>query len=269
MSLPVPWNWPPIIGGSSNDDSESVPSAFPYIGPPATADDFNDEFDSGSADLVDRGMVIVASATSNVLTRVGEISPYASVNVGEYRSSIIGSWLYVQGAEGTGIDVYKEIPGGVADGDTFFARVTGCFALNSAAESRYNEVGVYADNAGALSDSNRVFCTMKNGTTASFLLLDAGRITAGAFSGVGERLALGGSSDIRAIRYASGTSYSITLMDAASGIPASILVSGAPAGSTLTRFGLRNAFSNSGSVIAQIWGIDFIRKKTANAWLIP
>jgi len=75
-------------------------AAPPYVGPlvaPASPNAWNDEFDSGSADLVARGWTIQIEGTGVVPTRVGPFDPTAAaLTTGQYRSSIVGSKLLLQ-----------------------------------------------------------------------------------------------------------------------------------------------------------------------------
>lgn len=240
--------------------------SYPYIAVPAAPNAFDDEFASGSPDLAARGYTVVTSA-GVTLTRAGNIDPYGTAPVGNtYFSQIIGSWLYLQAAPGVQIDFYKTIT--LAAGDTYSCRMAGVYNLATNVNGRFCEFGLYGASGAALDASNRVFNTVRDDTTSVYLQYDAARVTAGATAGATGRSALGGH-DIRGVHFVSGTDYDTFYLDSQSGEPKSTRVTGAPASATLTRVGLRNLFGTGGSAVPQIWAIDFIRKKTANAWLIP
>lgn len=57
---------------------------------------WNDEFDSGSPDLVARGWTVQETVTGIVPTRAGEVDPNLTPSTGTYRSSLIGTKLVIQ-----------------------------------------------------------------------------------------------------------------------------------------------------------------------------
>lgn len=303
----VPWVWPPVASdsgvgdvlsvfgrtgavvavdgdyaGSNITNDSSVPGGTvtealdnllalfvsPYIQLPSTPNAFDDEFLAGSnPDLSARGYTVVSGSTT--LTRSGDIVPWNTTGpVGNtYWSTIVGSWILIQGAPGVQIDVYKTIA--LAAGDTYFARTVGSYCMAPAANGRFNELGFYGASGAALDANNRVYSTIRDDTGTNMLITDNQRTTAGAGgSGASGRLAIG-THDIRGIRFDSGTTHYAFHVGAPDGEVKSVNVTGAPAAATMTRFAVRNLFSASGGAVAQIWGIDFIRKKTGNAWLIP
>lgn len=299
----APWVWPPVpdidpatlgittdeventstVAGATATDAFNTIQTFdtgiqaqvnrlgtsPYISPPLTPNAFDDEFPTGSnPDLATRGYTVVNSA-GVALTRSGNIDPWnATGPVGNtYWSTIIDGWLYLQGAPGVQIDFYKTIA--LVAGDTYWCRMVGSYNLATNVNGRFNEFGFYGASGAALDPNNRVFSTVRDDTTANFLIYDTTRITGGVQGGgATSRPALGGH-DIRGVHFDSGTTYTTFYMDSLNGEPKSVTVTGAPAVATLTRVGFRNLFSTAGSVVPQIWAIDFIRKKSANAWLIP
>jgi hypothetical protein len=240
---------------------------YPYIAVPSSPNSFDDEFDSGSPDLATRGYTVVNATTGVVQTRSGDIAPLgAAPAAGTYFSTIIGSWLYIQAPAGIQLDVYKAIA--LAAGETYFARTCGSFNLATAVNGRFCECGLFGAAGAQLDNNNRVYCTVRDDTTANYLIFDAARVTGGALVGAAGRTASGGH-DIRGIYVPSATNAMAFYLDSQNGEPSSVSLAGTPALATLTRFALRNLFSVSGSAVPQIWGIDFIRRKTANAWLIP
>lgn len=302
----APWVWPPptpdnsvitssdvvnesgVVGGTVTDALDTLDAellaqqaliagfsaglaavgTYPYIRTPLTPNAFDDEFPDGSnPDLAARGYTVVTSA-GVTLTRAGNIDPWGTAPAGNtYFSQIINSWLFLQAAPGVQIDFYKTVS--LAAGDTYFCRMAGVYNLATNANGRFCEFGLYGASGAALDGNNRVFNTVRDDTGASiFEIFDVARVTAGATAGATGKTALGGH-DIRGVHFVSGTDYDSFLLNSQNGEPHSIRVTGAPASATLTRVGLRNLFSTAGSVVPQIWAIDFIRKKTANAWLIP
>jgi hypothetical protein len=240
----------------------------PYIPPPSAANSFDDEFSSGSADLATRGYLIINAITGAVLTRSGNINPLDATGpaAGTYWSTLSGSWLYVQGAAGLQIDILKTIT--LAAGDLYCARTVGSFNMSTAAAGRYCEVGLYGWTGTVMDNNNRVWMLQRDDpTAANYLQTDAGRFTAGV--GVTALRSAFAQADIKGVSYTSGTTHQAIAIEGSTGRVVSQQVTGAPAAATLTRFGIRNLFSASGSAVPQIWGIDFIRKKTGGAWLIP
>jgi hypothetical protein len=239
---------------------------IPYLIAPASPNAFDDEFTSGSPDLATRGYTVLSGSTT--LTRSGNIDPWNATGpaAGTYWSTLIGSWIFVQGAPGVQIDICKTIS--LSAGDTYFCRTVGTYNLATIAAARFCEVGFYGFAGGALDNNNRVFSTVRDDPASSWMVYDVARLTAGVGGGPTGKSGYG-PRDIRGVRFNSGTTHNAFLIDGQTGEPRTAELTGTPAAATLVRFALRNAFSNSGSNTPQIWGIDFIRKKTANAWLIP
>ena len=73
---------------------------------------------------------------------------------------------------------------------------------------------------------------------------------------------------MRSVHFDSGTTHYLTGVNTGGGNQLETLkLTGAPAASNLTVFGFRNLFSTSGSAVPQIWAIDYVRRKTGNAWI--
>ena len=261
-------NFSAVEGGTVTEALNTLllANSYPYIQPPATPDPFDVEFDDGNPDWAAHGFTVVNAATGVVQTRAGDINPWSTPAAGTYWSTSIGSWLYTQAPAGIQLDIYRNIT--LAAGDTYFARETGTYYLASGAANRFNEVGLYGAVGALLDNNNRVYNTVRDEPTPNYLAIDTGRVTASVFAGTTGRSALGGH-DIRAIQFASGTTHHSCLVDSQNGEVKSFEVTGAPAAGTLTRFGIRNVFSATTGAVPQIWGVDFIRRKTSNAWLIP
>jgi hypothetical protein len=116
----------------------SVPSS-PYWQPPGTANAFNDEFASGSADLATRGWGIINSASGVVQTRAGDIqgwsaasgTGFAAFPTGNtYRSTIINGSLHIQVPQGTVIWIYRVLPAASGAAGTVFMRGWLTLSLN-------------------------------------------------------------------------------------------------------------------------------------------
>lgn len=154
-------NVPPVTGN-------------PYVDPPSSVNAFNDEFDSGSADLADRGW-FVRNATDNVmLTYQGDIQPWRDLGGGigpassRYYARRAGSVLYLQFSEypdSKTIQVYRPITlqldadGG---GGLVYGRILG---MASAAEGLFTNYGVsrfnlWANSGGVPDQSNRITCEL-------------------------------------------------------------------------------------------------------------
>jgi hypothetical protein len=244
----------------------SAQALTPYIVAPATPNAFDDEFNSGSPDLATRGYTVLNGSTT--MTRGGDIGPWNATGPAgnTYWSTLIGSWLFVQAAPGVELDIAKTIS--LSAGDTYFCRTVGTYNLQAAAPGRFNEVGLYGFSAGALDNNNRVYSTVRDDPASSWLAYDVARLTAGVAGGPIGKSGYG-ARDIRGIRYDTGTNHNAFLMDGQTGEIRSVQLTGCPSAASLVRFGIRNSFSSGGTGVAQVWGIDFIRKKTSNAWLIP
>lgn len=87
----------------------------PWIDPPTTPNaSFDDEFESGSADLATRGwsIYVLASPSVTLLTRAGNIEPFtapSSVAAGTYRSTLIDGSLYLQLPANSQVCVVKPV----------------------------------------------------------------------------------------------------------------------------------------------------------------
>jgi len=105
----MPLYYPPEVGGG-----ELPPLAYRdrYIDPPSNPDPWNDEFDSGSPVLADRGLRLTRhQGTGELTTRVGEVDMFApALAITEYRSSLRDSCLLLQVPLGTDVNWFLNKP---------------------------------------------------------------------------------------------------------------------------------------------------------------
>lgn len=243
----------------------------PYIDIPASPNAFDDEFLAGSnpdLSLRPNAYTVKNANTGATLTRSGNIDPWnTSGPAGNtYWSTIIGSWLYIQGPVNVQLDIFKTVS--LSAGDTYFMRMGGTFHFATTTNGRYNELGFYGPGANGLDNNNRVYITLRDDTVAAnYLTFDMARFTAGSIGSVTTRIELG-HYDICGMRFDSGTTHYPFRVSSNGGQIVTAQVTGAPSTATLTLVGFRNLFSNSTSAVPQVWAIDYIRKKTSNAWII-
>lgn len=83
----------------------------PFL-PQAGSDSWNDEFSDGSPDLAARGWTVEQWSTGTPMTRVGDVTWHAGASTGttEYRSTIVGSSLWIQ--TGANALIYKTFAAG-------------------------------------------------------------------------------------------------------------------------------------------------------------
>lgn len=251
-------------------DSWTTPPAYitsgnPYIDPPSSPNSFDDEFSSGSADLSVRGWGVKTLA-GVTLTRGGDINPWDTTGpVGNtYWSSIVGSWIFIQGPASTQIFLYKAVT--LAPGDTYFTRCGTPYRHDSSASGRYQEVAFWANASGTPDPANRVYVSIYETSTAP-VNLDMGRNLASAFGGTSRNKWY--RTDIKGINYqASTNTYRTFGVDSGSGDAVVNSPTGGPAGSSLVYFGIAHVAGPAGATPSML-AVDFVRKKTANAWIVP
>lgn len=91
---------------------DRVTMASPWI-PQRGSDAWNDEFDdSGSPDLGVRGWTVENWSTGATLTRAGDVTWHAGASLGstQYRSTLVGSELWLQTPSGVSMFIYKTFP---------------------------------------------------------------------------------------------------------------------------------------------------------------
>lgn len=85
----------------------------PYIDVFGTASAFDDEFDSGSADLATRGWVVWNISDNLAMTLAGPVAPLGTLSTStQYRASRYGTQLLLQLPLGKAVVLYKDIVGG-------------------------------------------------------------------------------------------------------------------------------------------------------------
>lgn len=144
----------------------------PYLPAPASPNAFNDEFDSGSADLGVRGWTFWNHTTNTTMTRNGDINPWgtnAVLGANQYNSRIVGTHLLLQMpiVASNAYSLYKAVtfPAGttVNDGGTIWARFGHSISTDTV-EHGYTNVFLALNAAGRPDPSNRVFAELKSQT---------------------------------------------------------------------------------------------------------
>jgi len=168
--------------------SGGVPETSPYQVRPPTPHAFNDEFDSGNPDLVARGWGIVAPSTGTVPVRVGDIQVWSATSgngfagypaPGTYRSSIVGSCLYMQIPSGANYIIYKTLS---AVSGTLLGRFWNTAAWDPGGNSSImNLIGIGRyPGVSVATGSAEVTVQVFNGTNADLVLHNCGTLTANA-----------------------------------------------------------------------------------------
>lgn len=247
---------PPAVAGGVN----------PYLIPPPSPNAFDDEFNSGSPDLAARGYTVIDAGSGVAMTRAGNVAPWgAGPAANTYLSTLYQGTILIQAPNGQQIDIIKTIA--LSPGDTYFAHVGSSFVFAPGGNGRFCEVGFYGWTGTILDNANRVYSTYLNTTTATqYVNYDLGRFTAGV-PVVISRVQLA-SYDVRAVHYDSGTTHRHMCLSTNGLQTVGYEATGCPAAATLSRFAIRNLFTY-GLGATPLLQIDFIRKKSADAWLIP
>jgi len=245
-----------------------APSGNPYIDPPLVANAFDDEFNTGSADLATRGYIVKNSA-GTTLVRSGPVDAWSSVGpgAGTYWSTIVGSQILIQlPVIASSYFIGKSIS--LASGDTYFTRIGTSQRFDSAvANSNFTDIGFYGNSGGVPDLNNRVYISeySGNGTTP---LIDISRITGGVQT-VTNRTPPGVPvSDIRGIRWLSGTTYSPFITNSGSGDTLTANTTGGLANTSVAYFGILFTIATGfAGTVPQILSVDFFRKTTSSAWI--
>ena len=241
-----------------------LPTGNPYIDPPAVANSFDDEFDTGSADLATRGWLIKNSA-GTTLTRSGDVDAWnvSGPAAGTYWSTLKGSQLIVQfPVIASTYTIYKAVSPAMATGDIYFARAGSATRLDSTSASGFFEMALYASSGGNPDPNNRIYVSSYGGVTGAWYV-DMYRVTASVAGGTG-KVPLGAAlPDIRGIQYASSATYRPFMTNSGNGDTFSTEPAGAVAGSTIAFAGLSWTpnITYAGSIPFVI-SIDFFRKVT-------
>lgn len=238
----------------------------PYIDPPSSANAFDDEFLAGSdPDLANRGYTVKTSG-GTTLTRGGDIAPWDTTGPtgNTYWSTIIGSWLLFQGPASTTVYIYKSIS--LSVGDCYFARMSySGFVHNSGSNAKFAETGFYASSGGNLDLTHRVYVSDYE-TSGAPHQLDIGANNT-AFAGITRNRWF--DADIRGVRYTQSTAnYNAFALNASSGEGVSLPLNSSVTASTVAFFAVGFTSGVAGTT-PNVGSIDFIRKKTGGAWIIP
>jgi len=245
-----------------------LPSGNPYIDPPAVASSFDDEFESGSADLATRGWTVRNTSVGTSMSRVGDIDPFdTSLTSGQYRSRLVGSQLLIQLPQGADVAVYKAFT------------TTGCYLwvrggapLSTAGTTAQNLFGVatWGNSGGVIDTNNRTYTGVIRGTSAPSMI--GASIVGGSYS---EGLFTDGNlhiPDICIQRCSSTSTY--RHMFAASSAGSNSVVERSGSSPNLSNIAYAGFLlwkpSTTGSTTdTQIFSIDFFRviQSTANTWI--
>lgn len=147
-----------------------------YLSKPTTANAFDDEFDSGSADLATRGWLLRNYSTATNMTRVGGVIPFptrvgaAALTANQYRSSIRRSCLFLQLPQALGQDVAltRAVTLPAAGGAGFGGIVTMRMGLSNFQDNpapggdfNYANLSVYGDSGGMPDLNARAFLQVR------------------------------------------------------------------------------------------------------------
>lgn len=248
--------------------SASIYTGNPFIDPPTSPDSFDDEFSSGSPDLSVRGWTIKTLAGAT-LTRpagsAGDIRPWDTTGpaAGTYWSTIIGSWLFVQGPASTQYYIFKSVT--LAAGETYFMRAGSPYRHDSSASGRYKEVALWANSGGTPDPANRVYVSHYE-TNAAPMNLDQGRNLANAFGGTSRNRWL--DCDIMGIYFKATTNdYRTFAVNSGTGDSITNSPSGGPSSVNLVHFGISNV-SGAAAATPTVLAVDYARRVTGHKWIV-
>lgn len=140
-----------LVGSGSNLN--------PYVTSPVSPNAFNDEFDSGSADLATRGWSVVNSTTGVTCTRTGDVVPANATNAiaaNTYLSTIANGRLRIQAT--SPLNIYKALTGSIC---------LACPIAMSRSFAATTAIVYYTDTAGAWvnATTRSVYVGEQNGNT--------------------------------------------------------------------------------------------------------
>lgn len=246
----------------------SIASGNPFVDPPTIADSFDDEFSSGSADLAVRGWTIktIAGAT---LTRpagsAGDVRPWDTTGpaAGNYWSTIIGSWIFIQVPASTQVYLYKAVT--LVVGETYFMRCGTPFRHDSGATGRFQEVAFWQASAGVPDAQNRVYVSYYELSTAP-QNLDMGRTLANVFGGTSRNKWY--DVDIKGIYYKASTNdYRTFGVNSATGDSVVNSPTGGPSAANIAYFGVSH-LPGAAAATPSVLAVDYARRVTGHKWIV-
>lgn len=259
--------------------TSSLPAVTPaylqhiWLKPPSVPNAWDDEFESGSADLATRGWGISTGTTN--FTRIGDIQPgnLAAVTGTQYRSTIVGSCIVIQLGVGVSCGVWKSIPA-LASGDKYYVRFGASNPNWESSTGNYNGLSVSYSTSGFPDGNNRYLVSQSWDTGPASMNIAVGRAVGGSYATVVIQprvhadihgwvcVDASSSTPLYCNLAYSGTMQSITTL--ANGASGTI-----PTRSSLNTVYLEYGHINSASSRQPpLFWIDFFRKKTGNDWLI-
>jgi hypothetical protein len=263
------------VGTTVVGSAGSLSTGNPYLDPPAVPNAFDDEFDSGSADLATRGWQIWDSVVGGVLTRAGDIDIWSSTALenppvsGTYRSSIVGSYLLLQlPVGGRSVSITRAFTPGTSG--TVYGRIQGHFERGIAVADITN-AGIFVE------DNNTAANRVNVGVTQNVTPIPV-RVVGAIKAGVYNTLTFANLSsnttndvDIVGLRYCgTATYYDVGL--STGGFPVTM----APVGGFVTNTPNVNLMTRAGAVFDRgatttnslnILAIDFLRFVPGDDWI--
>jgi len=189
----------------------------PIISPPLVPNAFDDEFDSGgNPDLAARGWLIFNNGSGATLTRAGDVEPFSVPAAGTYRSTIIGSRIYIQTPTSPSGDIQMTRAITLANGDLYYARMSNS-ARGDLGAADHSFMGLYLSiAAGPLPDlGNGLFA--RTYITSANRAAQFGRINGGAPAANFDTFFGESAPDMFGVKFHSGANFYPFLGDADSG----------------------------------------------------
>jgi hypothetical protein len=240
-----------------------LPTGNPYVDPPAVANNFDDEFETGSPDLATRGWTIKNTA-GTTLTRSGDVDAWNASGpaAGTYWSTLRGSQLLVQfPTAASTYSIFKAITT-LSLGDIYWMRAGAATRLDASTPAGFFEMGLYANASGQPDQNNRVYVSSYGSTTGAWYV-DMNRTTAGTTAGTSRQPLGAAIPDMRGIQVSGATTYHPFMTNSGNGDTLSTEPAGAVNISTIAYAGLQWAPPTAYTgTIPYVISLDFFRKTT-------
>lgn len=256
---------------STSPNAVAGVARHPIISPPLTPNAFDDEFNGGSPVLADRGWTIVNHADNTPLTRAGNVTPFSVPANGTYRSSIIGSRIYIQvpTPNANSVTLLRRAIT-LAGGDVYYARLANSSRGDLSAGNHSNMGLWFSAASGGNSDlNNGIFAQTYIGNSGR--VADIGRVTGGAYATNPGSYFASAAPDLFGIKFHSGSSYFNFLGDADTGGHIGGNYGGAIAGTSVVFLNIYLGASQTyAPTMPNMFQIDFIRKVSVGAagWIV-